>query len=708
MTLPTPTRPAPSRHRTRPGTAARAHVPAGAGRLLAWLFGAGLVLMVGLSVVHLTQGTASVGLDDLLAWLRGDASATTGGIVVASRLPRLGAALAVGAALGASGAALQAVASNPLASPDTLAVNAGAYLALALVSAFGLSTGVIGGSVVALVGGLAAAGLAFVLTGGGGSTVRLILGGSVLTLALSSLTSALLIVFSQQTQGLFAWGAGSLSQSDPGSVVRAAALIAVGVVAMVALGGRLDLLQLGDDQARTLGVNVVANRLVVVLVAVFLAAVSVALAGPIGFVGLCAPALVRLAATRVPGLHRHRPLVLAAALTGALLVLGSDVVLRAAIGAAEAAAIPTGVLTTLLGAVFLVILSQGMRTGRADANATLAGGARLARWAGWLTGGLAALLVVGATLALLAGDGWLLLGDIGYWLQGRASPRITFMLDARWPRVAAAVLAGAALALAGTLTQAVTRNALAEPGLLGVSAGAGVGALAVIIGGSRVGVGIPTWAVTAVALAGALAAGALLFALAARGGFNPTRLVLVGLGVAAGGQALGTLLVVSTDPWNQSRAITWLGGSTYGTMAASLPPVAALVVLLGVAALALRRDLDLVQLDDDTPRLLGVRQARVRASALLAAVLLTGAATAAVGVIGFVGLIAPHLARLLVGPQHRRMTGLAVVLGALLVLAADTLGRSVLAPAQLPVGLVCALVGAPVFWWLMYAQRGDR
>lgn len=671
-------------------------------------FAAAVVLLVALGLVHLTQGSAAVDAGDLLAWLAGSADSQTGAVVVASRLPRLATAVLVGVALGASGAALQAVARNPLASPDTLAVNAGAYLTLTAAAAFGWSTGLLGGTVVALLGGLGAAALAFVLTGAGGSTVRLVLGGSVLTLALASVTSALQLIFSQETQGLFAWGAGSLSQSHPDAVGQAGLLIALGLAGLVALGGRLDLLQLGDDQARSLGVRVARSRLTVVVLAVFLAATSVALAGPLGFVGLCAPALVRLVAPRIRGLHRHRPLVVAAGLTGALLVLGADVVLRAAIGAAEAARIPTGVVTTLVGAVFLVVLSQGMRTGRTDATATLAAGGRLTRWSLWLTLALALVVVAAAASSLLAGDGWLLFGDVAHWLEGRASARVTFMLDARWPRVLAALLAGAALALAGTLTQAVTRNALADPGLLGVSAGAGVGALVVIVGLARAGVGVPAWAVTVAALAGALGAGLLLFVLALRGGFEPTRLVLVGLGVAAGGQALSTLLVVSTDPWNQSRAITWLGGSTYGTLPDGLGPVAGLIALVGVGVFALRRELDLVQLDHDTPRLLGVRQGRVRGAALLAAVVLTGAATAVVGVIGFVGLVAPHIARQLVGPDHRRMTSVAVLLGALLVLAGDTLGRSALAPAQLPVGLVCALVGAPVFWWLMYAQRGDR
>lgn len=675
---------------------------------LAVAFGAGLTLLVVLSAAHLTQGTAPISATDLVAWARGDADATTAAVVLASRLPRWGAALVVGGALGASGAVLQSVARNPLASPDTLAINSGAYLVLTVAAVLGWSGSLFSGTGLALLGGLVGAALAFALSGGSGSTVRLILGGSVLSMALAAVTSALLLVFSQETQGLFTWGAGSLSQSDPRAVVQAAVLVGISLVALIWLGGRLNLLQLGDDQARLLGLKVQQSRVTLIVLGVILAAVSVALAGPLGFVGLCAPAIVRLASRRVRGLHRARATVMASVLVGALLVLGSDVALRALIGAAEAARIPTGVITTGIGAVFLVVLSQGMRTGRTDAAATLLASGRWARYAGLLTVGLTLLLGLAATLALLAGDGWLLLGDVSNWIAGVASPRITFMLDARWPRVAAAILAGAALALAGTLTQAVTRNALADPGLLGVSSGAAVGALSVIVLASRTDVTLATWAVTAAALVGALVAGGLLFGLTVRGGFDPTRLILVGLGISAGTQAICTLLIVSTDPWNQSRAITWLGGSTYGTMPEALLPAALLLVVVGVGVVGLRHDLDLVQLDADTPRLLGVRPERVRAGALLAAVLLAGAATAVVGVIAFVGLIAPHLARLLVGAQHRRMAALAVVLGALLVLGADTLGRSVLAPAQLPVGLVCSLVGAPLFWWLMRAARGDR
>ena len=164
-------------------------------------------------------------------------------------------------------------------------------------------------------------------------------------------------------------------------------------------------------------------------------------------------------------------------------------------------------------------------------------------------------------------------------------------------------------------------------------------------------------------------------------------------------------VVLRADPWNQSLAITWLGGSTYGATLGEVAWVAAVLTVGGVVAAWLCRELDVLQLDADTPVLLGVGLGRARALALVTAVGLTASATVGVGVIGFVGLVAPHPARLLVGPRHAWLTPLAVVLGALMVLVSDAVGRSVIAPAQLPVGLVCALVGAPYFLWLMARMR---
>jgi iron complex transport system permease protein len=269
------------------------------------------------------------------------------------------------------------------------------------------------------------------------------------------------------------------------------------------------------------------------------------------------------------------------------------------------------------------------------------------------------------------------------------------------PRVLAALCAGAALALAGTLVQAVTRNPLAEPGVLGVSGGAALGAVLLVTTVPAAG----SWGVAGAAFAGAALASALVFGLAARGGYQQNRLVLVGIGVAAGSTALISLLIVLTDPFNATKALTWLSGSTYGRTTADVVPVA-LVLVLGLAvAVARRTELDLVSLDGDTPRLLGLGLPRARLGFLVVGVLLAATAVASAGTIGFVGLVAPHAARALVGRRHVRVVPVAVLLGAALVGAADLLGRTVIAPAQLGAGLMTAVIGTPYFLWLLVRSR---
>jgi iron complex transport system permease protein len=639
--------------------------------------------LVAAALWHLTQGTADVGVGDLLRALTGQEGLDqAAAVVTASRLPRLAAAVLVGCALGASGAALQGVSRNPLAAPDTLAVNAGAHLTMTVAAVLGLSLGALPGVAVAFVGGLAAAGVVIGLSGGAAaSPVRLVLAGSAITLGLASITQAMLVLFPWETQGLFAWGAGSLGQN--GMV----AIRAVAPVAALAFGGlllaarRFDLLQLGDDAARSLGVDVARTRLVGVVLAVLLASCAVAVTGPIGFVGLCAALLVRLLATWVRPLTRHVVLIPAAAVAGTALVLTADVGLRALAGPISGVTVPTGVVTSLIGAVALIVLAR-----RAPA----------------LLLGVAVLVMIVALIAgVMLGDATVLLGDVQNWLAGRASVRLDIILDSRVPRVLAALLAGACLALAGALVQAVTRNPLADPGVLGVANASGLGAVLVIVMVSG-----PSFAmVFGGALAGAVVAGILVFGVSAGTGMSAGRMVLVGLGTGAAASALTTLILVGTDPWNQNRAITWLGGSTFGAGTPQLVPM--LIVLLVGAAVVTRthRDLDLVQVDEVTPRVLGVDVPRSRTLHVAVAVLLTAAATAAVGPISFVGLVAPHAARMLIGKRHRWLLPTTVALGAALVALSDMVGRTAIAPAQLPAGLVTAVVGTPYFLWLLWRMR---
>jgi iron complex transport system permease protein len=682
-------------HATRP--------PAAASRTGAAAVTAGLVLLVAaLAVVDITQGTAAVGPAQVFKALTGQADPGDASVVVASRLPRMSAGILVGVVLGIAGAVLQAVSRNVLASPDTLAVNAGSYLALGLVGATGVSLPLLASSGVAFAGGLAAAAVVLALSGLGTGTVRLVLAGTALALGLNSVTEGLLLLFPQQTEGLYQWNQGSIGQNGFDGVLQMLPVALVGLAGLLLVARRVDALALGDDAARGLGVPVHATRVTVVVLAALLSAAAVTLAGPIGFVGLCAPALVRPLARRFRGFVRARAVLPVAGLAGAGLVLGSDVLLRALIPADTAVAVPTGIVTSLVGAVFLVVTALRLPdTAGADTPDRL----RIpSRTAFLVTVTALVAAVVGVALAgVLLGDSKLLLGDVANWLQGRAGQTVSFVLDTRVPRVLAALCAGASLALAGTLVQAVTRNPLAEPGVLGVSGGAALGAVLLVTTVPAAG----SWGIAGAAFAGAALASAVVFGLSARGGYRQNRLVLVGIGMAAGSTALISLLIVLTDPFNATKALTWLSGSTYGRTTADVLPVALVLALGLVVAVARRTELDLVSLDEDTPRLLGLGLPRARLGFLVVGVLLAATAVASAGTIGFVGLVAPHAARALVGRRHVRVVPVAVLLGAALVCTADLLGRTVIAPAQLGAGLMTAVIGTPYFLRLLVRNRSS-
>ncbi|MGW1723505.1 iron ABC transporter permease [Streptomyces sp. NPDC002306] len=675
--------------------------PAVAGRTAAIAVTAALVLLVAaLAVADITQGTAAVGPSEVWKALTGSADPGDASVVIASRLPRMSAGVLVGAALGMAGAALQAVSRNVLAAPDTLAVNAGSYFALGLLTVTGASLPLLASSGVAFLGGLAAAAVVLSLSGLGAGTVRLVLAGSALTLGLFSVTEGLLLLFPERTRGLYQWSQGSIGQNGFDGVAQMAPVALAGVVGLLLVARRVDALALGDEAARGLGVPVRATRVTVVVLASLLSAAAVTLAGPIGFVGLCAPALIRPLGRRVRPLVRLRPSLPVAGLTGAGLVLGADVLLRATVSAQSAVAVPTGVVTSILGAVFLVAMALRVR------DTTTAGPPdrlRIPTRAVFLltVAVLVVVLVAVAVAAVLLGDTKLLLGDVANWAQGRAGQSVSFVLDTRVPRVLTALLAGAALALSGTLVQAVTRNPLAEPGILGVSGGAALGAVLCVTSVPAAG----SWGVAGAAFAGAAVTAAVVFGLAARGGFGHQRLVLAGVGVSSATTALISLFIVLTDPFNATKALTWLSGSTYGRTPPDTLPVAGALLLGVVVAVVRRAELDLVSLDDDTPALLGLRLPPARLGFLALGVLLSATAVAAAGTIGFVGLVAPHAARALVGRRHVRVVPVAILLGAVLVCAADVLGRTVIAPAQLGAGLVTAVIGTPYFLYLLVRTR---
>ncbi|QAY74882.1 iron ABC transporter permease [Agromyces protaetiae] len=273
----------------------------------------------------------------------------------------------------------------------------------------------------------------------------------------------------------------------------------------------------------------------------------------------------------------------------------------------------------------------------------------------------------------------------------------------RFPRVVLTVLVGAALAAAGAVMQGVFRNPLAEPGIVGVSSGAAVGACAVIVFGWSF-AGPLTAAV--MAFVGGLIATFVVYGSSRAGGRTEVvTLVLTGIAVnAVGGAAIALLTFLGTTQ-QREQIVFWQLGSLNGSRWQDVVIVLPLAVAGIVACVALARPLDLLALGERQAEHLGVRVERVRITAIVVVAVLTSAAVAMCGIIGFVGLVVPHLMRMVLGPAHRALVLTSALGGAVLLSAADLLARTAVPYAELPIGMLTALVGGPFFFWLLRRAR---
>lgn len=317
------------------------------------------------------------------------------------------------------------------------------------------------------------------------------------------------------------------------------------------------------------------------------------------------------------------------------------------------------------------------------------------------------MLVVGALLACVIG---LLLGAVPltpyailHGVIDAGSPDAAIVRDLRLPRVILAFGVGGSLAVAGAALQALLRNPLAEPWLLGLSGGASLGAVIAVV------IGLPSgWSVAGCATVGALAAMALVYRISSVAGrrLDPRILLLAGVVVGAFTAAVTSALLVVSDPFTFHSATIWLFGgfarASWGLLWHFV--VVAIIPLLLLWWLA--RDLDLLALGDDSAATLGVEVERTRRMVIVAASVLTATTVAAAGVIGFVGLVVPHALRGIVGPLHRSLLPAVFIAGGAFTVLADMLARTLLRPAELPVGVVTALVGVPVFAVLL--RKGMR
>lgn len=604
-----------------------------------------------------------------------------------SLLPRLSIALLAGAGLGLVGVLFQQVLRNPLAEPATLGVSAGAQLGLTIATLWVLPGGELSRQLAAMVGAIVVGGLVFgVAWGKRMSPVTLILAGLVMGLYCGAVNSLLALCNYDQLQGVFLWSTGALNQQDWSAVqfILPRLLIAGGLALL--LLRPLTLLGLDDGVVRNLGLGLSMARFCALALAIIFSAMLVNAVGVIGFIGLFAPLMAKMLGARRL-VHR----MMLAPLLGALLLwLTDQVMIWLTLMWRE---IPTGSATALFGAPLLLWLLPRLR--RAAPSLPMDLGDKVPAERRHLPGWVAlagAVLLVGLAVALMLGKnagGW-------YWSLG---PELQSLLPWRWPRVLAALAAGMMLAVAGTLIQKLTGNPMSSPEVLGISSGAAFGVVVMlfIVPGNAF-----VWLLPAGSLG---AAGTLLIIMfaAGRGGFTTERMLLAGIALSTAFTTTIFLLLASGDP-RMGGLLTWLSGSTYPVDAAQAVRTALIAAGLMVLAPLCHRWLTILPLGGAMARSVGIALTPVRLTILLLAATLTAAATLTVGPLSFIGLMAPHMARMLGFRRALPQMVIAALLGGLLMVFADWCGRMVMFPYQIPAGLLATFIGAPYFVYLLRKQ----
>ncbi|ENL8727535.1 Fe(3+)-hydroxamate ABC transporter permease FhuB [Citrobacter amalonaticus] len=602
-----------------------------------------------------------------------------------SLLPRLVISLLVGAGLGLVGVLFQQVLRNPLAEPTTLGVATGAQLGMTVTTLWAIP-GVMAGQFAALVGACIVGALVFgVAWGKRLSPVTLILAGLVVSLYCGAINQLLVIFHHDQLQSMFLWSTGTLTQTDWGGVQRLWPQLLGGVMLTLLLLRPLTLMGLDDGVARNLGLALSLARLAALTLAIVLSALLVNAVGIIGFIGLFAPLLAKML-----GARRLLARLMLAPLIGALILWLSDqVILWLTRVWME---VSTGSVTALIGAPLLLWLLPRLRSMSApDMNVSDRVTTERQHVLGYaLIGGV--LLLIGAYVALSLGR------DAQSW-SWASGVQLEELMPWRWPRILAAMIAGVMLAVAGCIIQRLTGNPMASPEVLGISSGAAFGVVLMLflVPGDAFG-----WLLPAGSL-GAAATLLIIMIAAGRGGFSPHRMLLAGMALSTAFTMLLMMLQASGDP-RMAGVLTWISGSTYNATGQQvLHTGVVMAILLAITPLC-RRWLTILPLGGDTARAVGIALTPSRVGLLLLAASLTAAATMTIGPLSFVGLMAPHIARMLGFRRTMPHIVMSALAGGLLLIFADWCGRMVLFPYQIPAGILSTFIGAPYFIYLLRKQ----
>lgn len=580
-------------------------------------------------------------------------------------LPTLLMAVLCGALLAQSGAVVQTSLGNAFASPSTVGISAGALLGAMVINLLMDDPSIWQVWLSAFVFALVIAMLILLLSQViGGGKLQLILIGMAMSLAVGALSSAIMIYAEQRMDGLFLWGSGNIGQSDSElvSIVLLPALLLL--ILPVLCHRQLDMLSLGEDTANVVGLSVNRWRAVLLMIAVLQASLVTAMVGVLGFVGLMAPHMARLL-----GFNKTRQQLICASLLGAVLVILAELFSRSL--PVSGFRLPTGVLTVLLGMPFFLYLLSRKKGAMGMAM----------QESGF---GLAALVKLPKFFAIAIPATLLILTAMAFW------PNAVGFQFTIW-RMAVAVMAGMGLGMAGCALQALFRNPMASPDISGATSASVlciIFALQVWPDASRVDLFL--WA-----LVGAGIVVTILF-IAMRYQLRVSQLALLGIAISAWCGTVASM-VLTFGAGAASVTVLWLTGTTYGADAQIGWLLLAVTLPCCLLLLALARHLDLFTLGEDWGLHLGQPLMKLRLLVIVLVVLLTAAAVAAVGAIAFVGLLSPHILRLLGQTRHWVLLLGSGLVGAWFLLLADGLGRTLIAPFEIASGILVSIIGGLYF-----------
>lgn len=595
-------------------------------------------------------------------------------------LPRMAMALLAGGSTAAVTMLMQQLMRNPLASDGTLAVSSGAQTALVAATVFAPSFLSYGTSAVAFAGAAVALSAVLWLSSRRGlQPLTVVLAGLVVSLYLGSLTGIVMLFFSEETRGVMQWGSGSLVQDSWRDTLGLLWRVAATALFTAFLIKPLTIMSLSDTQAEAVGIPVKKIRLLSLAAAAFLGASVVGFVGMMGFAGLAAATLVRQTGVRTLPMR-----LICSFIIGALLLMLTDNSLML-LKHYRGIDLPAGAVTALIGAPLLLWLM--MKTPSRPSFQTASDTAPAALHTSRLLRLLPLIAIAAAVLALTV---------------GRYDETLRLTIDPeyfvfRCPRVMLAAATGTMLALTGVMLQRLTQNPMAGPELLGISSGTAFGAMAcVMLFGITSGSGW-FWLVGVIS---ALASLGLLMLFNRKNGLTPEKVLLTGMAIAALADAAIRIWTASGD-YRVQQLLVWMSGSTY-----QATPESALIVSLLAAAsllliLPLQRWLGLLSLNADVAQSTGVNVSLARMVLIASSAALTAAATLLIGPLSFVGLLAPHLARMLGARLPGQQLAAAALIGASVMMTADWLGRQVMFPYEVPAGMMATLIGGAYFMMMM-------